>query len=178
MHAVADSIPHEVQGTCPNLTAHLLPCLAPCLAPPRPCALYEARTAPVALPSIPHPPSPPHCPPPPPPLGPQGYYDDNLDFIRIERVQIVGTMTPPGSVGRHALSTRFTALTRIMHVGSPDKENLTTIYTSTASKVCCSTALHRGLANARIPASLPPRREGRELEDWCGSPRLSILCWC
>lgn len=66
---------------------------------------------------------------------PQGYYDDNLDFIRIERIQIVGTMTPPGSVGRHALSTRFTALTRIMNITTPDKENLITIYTSMASKV-------------------------------------------
>nr|BBC28429.1 cytoplasmic dynein 1b heavy chain [Yamagishiella unicocca] len=67
-----------------------------------------------------------------------GYYDENLDFIRVERVQIVGSMTPPGSVGRHALSTRFTALVRIMTLGYPDKENLATIYTNMAQRVLSS----------------------------------------
>ncbi len=66
----------------------------------------------------------------------EGYYDENLDFIRVERVQIVGSMTPPGSVGRHALSTRFTARTRILVMNNPDRESLNTIYTDMAQKVC------------------------------------------
>lgn len=49
----------------------------------------------------------------------QGYYDDALEFIRVERLQIIATMTPPGSVGRHALSTRFTARTRVLSMGYP-----------------------------------------------------------
>ncbi|GFR50179.1 hypothetical protein Agub_g12346, partial [Astrephomene gubernaculifera] len=68
----------------------------------------------------------------------QGYYDEHLDFIRVERVQIVGSMTPPGSVGRHALSTRFTALVRIITLGYPDRENLNTIYTNMAQNVLSS----------------------------------------
>ncbi|KAG2426397.1 hypothetical protein HYH02_014824 [Chlamydomonas schloesseri] len=77
----------------------------------------------------------------------QGYYDENLDFIRVERVQIVGSMTPPGSVGRHALSTRFTALVRIVTMGYPDRENLATIYTNMAQRV---------LANSKTASSISP----------------------
>lgn len=51
----------------------------------------------------------------------QGYYDDALEFIRVERLQIIATMTPPGSVGRHALSTRFTARTRVLSMGYPSE---------------------------------------------------------
>lgn len=76
-----------------------------------------------------------------------GYYDENLDFIRVERVQIVGSMTPPGSVGRHALSTRFTALVRIVTMGYPDRENLATIYTNMAQRV---------LANSKTASSVSP----------------------
>nr|ADI46936.1 DHC1bm [Volvox carteri f. nagariensis] len=80
----------------------------------------------------------------------QGYYDENLDFIRVERVQIVGSMTPPGSVGRHALSTRFTALVRIMTMGYPDRENLSAIYTSMAEKVVGTFKTASGVAPAAM----------------------------
>ncbi|KXZ45909.1 DHC7 protein [Gonium pectorale] len=80
----------------------------------------------------------------------KGYYDENLDFIRVERVQIVGSMTPPGSVGRHALSTRFTALVRIMTMNYPDKENLNTIYTNMAQRALAASAA----ASSVTPAAL------------------------
>lgn len=55
------------------------------------------------------------------PCAAQGYYDDALEFIRVERLQIISTITPLGSMGRHALSTRFTARTRVMCMGYPSE---------------------------------------------------------
>nr|BCL66104.1 cytoplasmic dynein 1b heavy chain [Volvox africanus] len=84
----------------------------------------------------------------------QGYYDENLDFIRVERVQIVGSMTPPGSVGRHALSTRFTALVRIMTMSYPDRENLSTIYTNMAQQVMSAFKTTSGVAPAPLSKAM------------------------
>ena len=41
-----------------------------------------------------------------------GFYDENLEFLRLERVQIVCSMNAASTVGRHPLSTRFTAIVR------------------------------------------------------------------
>lgn len=59
----------------------------------------------------------------------EGYYDENLEFIRVERVQIIASINPPSTVGRHALSTRFTARVRIAYMTYPDKDAMQTIYT-------------------------------------------------
>lgn len=64
-----------------------------------------------------------------------GYYDDNLEFIKVERIQIVGIMNPASTVGRHALSTRFTARVRVAYITHPDKESLAMVYTNMATKV-------------------------------------------
>ena len=37
----------------------------------------------------------------------EGFYDSNLEFLRIENVQIVCSMNPSTTVGRHPLSTRY-----------------------------------------------------------------------
>lgn len=65
----------------------------------------------------------------------KGYYDENLEFIHIERIQIVGSMNPGSTVGRHQLSTRFTARARIAYMTYPDKEQLQTVYTQMCTKV-------------------------------------------
>nr|ADI46856.1 DHC1bf [Volvox carteri f. nagariensis] len=122
----------------------------------------------------------------------QGYYDENLDFIRVERVQIVGSMTPPGSVGRHALSTRFTALVRIMTMGYPDRENLSAIYSNMAQKVLSTFKTATSVAPAamtkamleiygavreRFTANDLPHYEfnARDLTDWmAGLQRYSL----
>ncbi|GLI62890.1 cytoplasmic dynein 1b heavy chain [Volvox africanus] len=84
----------------------------------------------------------------------QGYYDENLDFIRVERLQIVGSMTPPGSVGRNALSTRFTALVRIMTMCYPDRENLSTIYTNMAQQVMSTFKTTSGVAPSAMSKAM------------------------
>lgn len=57
-----------------------------------------------------------------------GFYDDNLEWIGLERVQIVATMNPATTVGRYPLTTRFTALMRIFYIAYPPREQLQAIY--------------------------------------------------
>jgi len=59
-----------------------------------------------------------------------GFYDSNLEFLRMEKVQIVASMNAATTVGRHTLSSRFTAVVRIGVVDYPDSNELVTIYDS------------------------------------------------
>ncbi len=58
-----------------------------------------------------------------------GFYD-NLEWVGLEAVTIVGTMTAGTGLGRHNLSPRFTSVLRIVSVGEPDRENLDAMCTS------------------------------------------------
>jgi dynein heavy chain 2 len=58
----------------------------------------------------------------------KGFYDDNLEFVSLERIQIVASMTPSSTIGRHQISTRFTANVRICCMEYPAKEELLTVY--------------------------------------------------
>ncbi|KAG0418555.1 hypothetical protein HPB47_004759 [Ixodes persulcatus] len=44
----------------------------------------------------------------------RGFYDQDLDWVGLERIQIVATMSSGSSLGKHRLSTRFTSLARIL----------------------------------------------------------------
>ena len=57
-----------------------------------------------------------------------GFYDQNLEFLRMEQVQIVASMNPATTVGRHPISTRFTAIVRVASLDYPDTSELTTVY--------------------------------------------------
>ena len=59
----------------------------------------------------------------------RGFYDENLEFVYLdEKIQIVASMNPPGTIGRFPLSTRFTAIVRIAYVDYPTQEELSIIY--------------------------------------------------
>ena len=45
-----------------------------------------------------------------------GFYDDNLEFVGLEGVQIVASMNGGSAMGRHLLTTRFTSIVRICSV--------------------------------------------------------------
>lgn len=47
----------------------------------------------------------------------KGFYDSNLEWVGLEGVQIVASMTAGSTLGRHRLSTRFTSVVRICSVG-------------------------------------------------------------
>ncbi|KAJ3116477.1 Cytoplasmic dynein 2 heavy chain 1 [Phlyctochytrium bullatum] len=58
----------------------------------------------------------------------RGYYDSSLEWVGIENILIVGSMTPPSGMGRNRLSTRFTSVLRQCYIGYSDREQLQTVY--------------------------------------------------
>ncbi|XP_058887125.1 cytoplasmic dynein 2 heavy chain 1-like [Acipenser ruthenus] len=69
-----------------------------------------------------------------------GFYDDNLEWVGLENIQIVASMSAGGTVGRHILTTRFTSVVRICTIDYPDRDQLQTIYSAYLQPV-----LHRNL---------------------------------
>ena len=59
-----------------------------------------------------------------------GFYDNNNEWIGLQDIQLVGSMTAGSGLGRHQLSTRFTSIIRIFSINEPDKDQLETIYSS------------------------------------------------
>jgi len=57
-----------------------------------------------------------------------GFYDQNLEFLHIERIQIVCSMNPATTVGRWPLSTRFTAIVRVGILDYPEASELVNVY--------------------------------------------------
>ncbi|XP_043928516.1 cytoplasmic dynein 2 heavy chain 1 isoform X1 [Protopterus annectens] len=57
-----------------------------------------------------------------------GFYDENLEWVGLENIQIVASMSVGGTLGRHPLTTRFTSVVRICAIDYPAKEQLQAIY--------------------------------------------------
>lgn len=55
----------------------------------------------------------------------KGFYDDDLEFVQLEHIQIVASIAPASTLGRHRLSTRFTAIVRVCSISYPSSEELT-----------------------------------------------------
>ncbi|CAD7952833.1 unnamed protein product, partial [Amoebophrya sp. A25] len=53
-----------------------------------------------------------------------GFYDEDLEFVTLESIQIVCSMAPSSTLGRHHVSTRFTANVRIASVFYPTVDEL------------------------------------------------------
>ena len=49
--------------------------------------------------------------------------------------QIIASISPPSTVGRHALTTRFTARVRIHSMSYPNKDAMQTIFTQMLERV-------------------------------------------
>ena len=64
----------------------------------------------------------------------KGFYNENLEFVTLERIHIVCSMNPATTVGRHPLSTRFTAIVHIAYIDYPKKDELVSIYSSFLEK--------------------------------------------
>ena len=71
----------------------------------------------------------------------EGFYDEALEFLRYERIQIVASINAATTVGRHNLSTRFTAVVRIGVVDYPETHELTAVYSTFLKTVLNSTKL-------------------------------------
>lgn len=59
-----------------------------------------------------------------------GFYDANLEFLGLEKVQIVASMNAATTVGRHPLSTRFTAIVKVAAMDYPSSEELAVVYST------------------------------------------------
>ena len=57
-----------------------------------------------------------------------GFYNEELEFLKLERIQIVASINAATTVGRHPLSTRFTAIVRICVVDYPETTELVSVY--------------------------------------------------
>jgi len=59
-----------------------------------------------------------------------GFYDDDLEFVQLEHIQIIASMAPASTLGRHPLATRFTANVRVCAISYPTQDELRKIYES------------------------------------------------
>lgn len=55
----------------------------------------------------------------------KGFYDDDWEFVQLEHIQIVASIAPASTLGRHRLATRFTAIVRVCSISYPSSEELT-----------------------------------------------------
>uniref|UniRef100_A0A8C9YLX3 Dynein cytoplasmic 2 heavy chain 1 n=1 Tax=Sander lucioperca TaxID=283035 RepID=A0A8C9YLX3_SANLU len=60
----------------------------------------------------------------------KGFYDENLDWVSLENIQVVASMSTGGAVGSHLLTSRFSSIVRICTIDYPDREQLQTIYSA------------------------------------------------
>eukprot|EP00117_Sycon_ciliatum_P036543 scpid1236/ scgid27488/ Cytoplasmic dynein 2 heavy chain 1; Dynein heavy chain isotype 1B len=65
----------------------------------------------------------------------EGFYDDQLEWVGLEGVQLVASMNPGSSMGRHLLTTRFTSIVRIACINYPSSDQLEVVYSSYLSAV-------------------------------------------
>ena len=73
-----------------------------------------------------------------------GFYDEDLEFLRLERIQIVASQNAATTVGRHQLSTRFTAVVRVLAVDYPEPSELIAIYDAFLGSVLNSVSVGDG----------------------------------
>ncbi|KAG5475409.1 hypothetical protein LSCM1_03523 [Leishmania martiniquensis] len=59
-----------------------------------------------------------------------GFYNADLEWVKVERVQIVASMNPNPSAGRYPVTPRLLALASIVTVSYPSKMSLVQVYTT------------------------------------------------
>uniref|UniRef100_A0A3Q3KJ04 Cytoplasmic dynein 2 heavy chain 1 n=1 Tax=Monopterus albus TaxID=43700 RepID=A0A3Q3KJ04_MONAL len=59
-----------------------------------------------------------------------GFYDENLEWVSLENIQVVASMSTGGAVGSHSVTSRFSSIVRICTIDYPDREQLQTIYSA------------------------------------------------
>ncbi|XP_010008233.1 PREDICTED: cytoplasmic dynein 2 heavy chain 1-like, partial [Nestor notabilis] len=80
----------------------------------------------------------------------QGFYDENLEWVGLENIQIVASMCAGGTLGRHKLTPRFTSIVRLCAIDYPERDQLLAIYSAYLEPV-----LQKNLKNHRVWGSLP-----------------------
>ncbi len=60
----------------------------------------------------------------------KGFFDASLEWIALESIQIIASVNPGGSLGRHTLSTRLTSIVRLCSVEYPSNDQLQAVYSA------------------------------------------------
>ena len=60
----------------------------------------------------------------------QGFYDENQEFVGLMNIQIVCSMNPATTVGRHPITTRFTAIAGIAYMSYTPREEMLDVYST------------------------------------------------
>lgn len=90
----------------------------------------------------------------------QGFYDRHLEFLGIDKIQIVASINAATTVGRHPLNTRFTAIVKVAAMDYPSTEELQLVYASlleavlTSDRVGTATTWLEGTSRERLAKSL------------------------
>ncbi|KPI89860.1 putative dynein heavy chain [Leptomonas seymouri] len=74
----------------------------------------------------------------------QGFYNQDLEWIGTERVQIVASMNPTPSAGRYPVTPRLLALSSIISVSYPSKTSLVQVYATYWSNLLRQTDVGQG----------------------------------
>ncbi|XP_051482944.1 cytoplasmic dynein 2 heavy chain 1 isoform X1 [Apus apus] len=80
----------------------------------------------------------------------QGFYDENLEWVGLENIQIVASMSAGGTSGKHKLTSRFTSIVRLCTIDYPERDQLQAIYSAYLEPV-----LQKNLKNHPVWGSLP-----------------------
>lgn len=78
----------------------------------------------------------------------KGFYNNDLEFVSLERIQIVASMNPSSTIGRHRISTRFTANVRIAYIEYPSNDELIAVYSEFFKTILSQPSFGKGLANS------------------------------
>ncbi|KAM7436007.1 Cytoplasmic dynein 2 heavy chain 1 [Porites harrisoni] len=68
----------------------------------------------------------------------KGFYDSNLEWVGLEGVQIVASMSAGTGMGRHQLTTRFTSIVGVCSISYADRDQLQAIYSAYLQPVLSS----------------------------------------
>lgn len=74
----------------------------------------------------------------------QGYYNKELEWIGIQRVQIVATMNPVVSSGRYHVVTRLLSVVNVVTMAYPSRSSLTNIYATYWNGILTETKIGGG----------------------------------
>ncbi|KAL7696985.1 dynein heavy chain [Lotmaria passim] len=74
----------------------------------------------------------------------QGFYNQDLEWIGVERVQIVASMNPAPSAGRYPVTPRLLALASIVSVSYPSNASLVQVYATYWSNLLRQTDIGQG----------------------------------
>nr|AAU93603.1 cytoplasmic dynein heavy chain 2.2 [Leishmania mexicana] len=110
-----------------------------------------------------------------------GFYNQDLEWVGVERVQIVASMNPTPSAGRYPVTPRLLALVSIVTVSYPSKTSLVQVYATYWASLLRQTNIGQGkdyekgtqLAHFMLQVYDKVRRqfEGEEYAHFSFSPR-------